>query len=78
MLVWYENWGYNTGATLGISIHGCTFHQESDFVSSLTGSLAKDLEIHGFTGTQGTRPNAAPDMYQEFNNDPLKQTWKWH
>ena len=45
---------------LGISIHGCTFHQESDFVSSLTGSLAKDLEIHGFTGTQGTRPNAAP------------------
>ena len=24
------------------------------------GSLAKDLEIHGFTGTKGTRPNAAP------------------
>ena len=25
-----------------------------------TGSLAEVLEIHGFTGTRGTRPNAAP------------------
>ena len=27
------------------------------------GSLAEVLEIHGFTGTRGTRLNAAPEKY---------------
>ena len=28
-----------------------------------TGSLVEALEIHGFTGTHGTRPNIAPAKY---------------
>ena len=28
-----------------------------------TGSLVEALEIHRFTGTHGTRPNAAPVQY---------------
>ena len=50
-----------TGATLGISFHVFMTLQGSDFIANFTGSSAKILEIHGFTGTQGTRPNAAPD-----------------
>ena len=50
------------GVTLGISIHGFTTLQGSDFISNFTGSSAKILEIHGFTGTQGTRPNVAPEV----------------
>ena len=41
-------------------IHGFTILLGSDFMSNFMGSSAKILEIHGFTGTQGTRPNAAP------------------
>ena len=30
------------------------------YEKKILGSLVLGLEIHGFTGTQGTRPNAAP------------------
>ena len=53
----------NAGATLEISIHGFTILLGSDFMSNFMGSSAKILEIHGFTGTQGTRPNAAPEIH---------------
>ena len=49
-----------TGATLGILINGFTTSKESHFILLLKGSLVQALEIHGFTGTRGTRPNAAP------------------
>ena len=58
-----------TGATLGISTNEFTTPKESHFILNIkislvqTGSPAEVLEIHGFTGTQGTRPNAAPDNY---------------
>ena len=51
---------YATGVTLGISIQGFTTIQETDFISNLKGFLEYIFEIHGFTGTQGTRPNAVP------------------
>ena len=50
----------NAGVTLGLSIHGFTTIQELDFISDFKGFLEQILEIHGFTGTRGTRPNAAP------------------
>ena len=51
---------FEAGATLGITIHGFTIAQGPHFILKFEGFLAKVLEIHGFTGTQGTRPNAAP------------------
>ena len=58
---------FTPGATLEISIHGFTILLGSDFMSNFMGSSAKILEIHGFTGTQGNRPNAAPG--REFDKD---------
>ena len=61
----------NTRATFGIPFKGFTFSQGSQSISNFkgfqhmlensTGSLVEVLENHGFTGTQGTRPNVAPD-----------------
>ena len=57
-----------TGAALGFSINGFTTYKESHFILNFKGSLVKGLEIHGspeevleihgFTGTHGTRPIA--------------------
>ena len=62
----------NVWAMLGIQSTGSLLILNAHFILNFKFSIAQALEVHGFTGTQGTRPDAAPDAIMEtFSNQEI-------